>query len=87
MPEQFYAERVLLGSDGLSSGTPPRDALCHALRVFSSAPVLRAGAGTFRRISDLIEIHPLDQIRRDRESALRTRLIKRSQNFFPVDFS
>ena len=40
MPEQFYAERALLGSDGISSGTPPGDARCYALRAFSSSPVL-----------------------------------------------
>ena len=38
MPEQFYKERALLGSDGLSSGTPPGDARCYALRAFSFAP-------------------------------------------------
>ena len=51
MPEQFYAERALLGSDGLSSGTPPGDARCYALRAFSSAPVLPAG--TSRHISGI----------------------------------
>jgi hypothetical protein len=41
MPEQFYADRVLLGSDGLSSGTPPRDLRCYALRAFSPLPFCR----------------------------------------------
>ena len=43
MPEQFYAERALLGFDGLSSSTPPGDARCYALRAFDSSPVLPAG--------------------------------------------
>ena len=38
MPEQFHAERVFLGSGGLSSGTPPRDIRCCALRAFSLVP-------------------------------------------------
>jgi hypothetical protein len=38
MPEQFYAVRVLLCSDGLSSGAPTGDARCYALRTFDSSP-------------------------------------------------
>ena len=84
MPE---AEGASLGSDGISSGTPPGDARCYALRAFSSAPVLPAE--TSRRTRHLrltqslatpgtlhpLKIYPLDQIRRDRESALRALLI------------
>jgi len=34
-----------------------------------------------------LKIHPPDQIRRDRESALRAGLIERCRHFFSVDFS
>ena len=39
------------------------------------------------RTFHLLKIHPLDQIRRDRKSALRARRVQRSQHFFQIDFS
>ena len=41
---------------------------------------------TLRTLNPL-KIYPLDQIRGDRGSALRARLIEQSQHFLPGDFS
>jgi hypothetical protein len=49
--------------------------------------VSRAELLTAFRALDLLKIYPLDQIRRDRKSALRAFLIQRRLNFFQVDFS
>jgi len=38
MLEQFHEEGASLGSDGISSGAPPGDARCYALRTFDSSP-------------------------------------------------
>ena len=55
----------------------------HLIQKLMAAELRTRRGGTF----DPLKIDPLDQIRRDRESTLRTSLVQRSLNPFPVDFS
>ena len=66
-----------------------RTPLSHPLPARAGELALAPGAeplATFGTL-DPLKIHPLDQIRRDRETALWAGLVQRRQHFFSVEFS
>jgi hypothetical protein len=50
---------------------------------FALGSDLLAALGTLNPL----KVHPLDQIRRNRESVLRARLVQRRPHFLQIDFS